>query len=448
MSVETNNPENQNTENDPKLHYWKVEQVKISDQSGKTTLDLTTAFLRLELNSSLTTPCVYGNIQIEDFADIIGSMPVMGNENLEITIKSVDGTKFNKKFKVLKIHPPMSSPAKTQKFYMIEFGSFVYYNNLKNMFSKSYRNSLPTAIVDDIYKNYLAPDEEDGKKITLEPYVDRMTSIVMPYLHPIEAISFVSKYCSLNNDYDFIFYEDFTGCNFVSMSSLKESEPVVTFQTSHDPDGRSENASGQDDIDFYRKRIISYTLAGDAYDIPRNLLEGTFAGSNINFDMTLKKVTNRIYSYHREFPRQSHVEKSPIVSKVVGDDFSGENTSKIVITFEPTLSFDRNVKTQNIVESYFRRASINNIFKQMMIIKVRSKMDLYPGQTVIIEIRTNKNNDGADSGDKYLSGKYLVLNAAHFLEKSQSLSTFVLGRDSVPETIPSEVTLTEESPTS
>lgn len=448
MSVETNNPENQNTENDPKLHYWKVEEVKITDHSGNTSIDLTKSFLRLELNSSLTIPCVYGNIQIEDFADIIGSMPVIGNENLEITIKSLDSSgTFKKKFKVLKIHPPLSSPAKTQKFYMIEFGSLIYYNNIKTMFSRSYRNIRTTAIVNEIYKNYLADEDTQGKLI-LEPLEDRTTSVTIPYSHPIEAISFLSKYCSLNNNYDFIFYEDFSNCNFVSLSSLKESDPVATFQTSHDPDGRSENISGQSDIDFYRRRIISYTIDGDMYDIPKNMLQGTFAASNINFDMTLKRVTNRIYSYHREFTKQSHVEKNPIISKVVGDDFSAENTSKIVITFEPTLSYDGNVKTQNMVESHFRRASINNIFKQVLTIKVRSKMNLYPGQTVVIEIRTNKNNDGADQNDIYLSGKYLVLNAAHFFERSQSVSTFVLGRDTVPDTIPSEIQITEESPTS
>lgn len=445
MSIEENNPENENTENDPKLHYWNVEEIKLSDHSGKTFFDLTRSFLRLELNASLTISCVYGNIQVEDFADILGSMPILGDEILELSIKSNDGKNYTKKFKVLKIHPPMSSPAKSQKFYMIEFASFTYYNNMKNMFSRSYNNIRTTLIVKEIYKSFLA-EEEDNFKLVLEPLgEDRTTSVVIPYLRPLEAISFLSKYCSLNNNYDFIFYEDWNNCNFVSLSSLKESEPVENFYTSHDPDGRSENDLGQSDIDFYRNRILSYAIDGDMYDIPKNMLEGTFAASNINFDMTLKKVTNKIYSYHREFLRQTHVEENPTVSQVVGDDFSRTNTSRIIVTFEPTLSFENNLRSQNIVESYFRRASINNIFKQILTIKVHSKMDLFPGQTVIVQIKTNKMNDEVDQNDIYLSGKYLVLNAAHFFERSESISTFILGRDSVPIPIPSEIAITEGS---
>lgn len=432
---------------DPHAHYWKVDRIILKDLSGEFSLDLTNSLLRLELNSSMTDPFVYGNIQVSDYLNIIGELSIIGNQIIEVTIKSFDDRTHKEKFKVVKINPPLSSPAKSEQFYLIEFISMIGYKNLIRKFSKSYSNMNPTNIVRQIYEDYLKIDEEDGKKdnfITSQ----RTTSVVIPYMNPIDAISFLSLHSlSSNQNYDFVCYEDFKNFNFVPISELWGKEPAETFLTTHSQDGRQNDPGGEKDTDLLRQKIISYSIGGDMYDVCKNIKNGTYAATNINFDMTLKKVSNRLYSYHKHFKRtENHVELHPMVAALIGNDLSTENTSKIVITNEPSVTHDNNPKAQNILDSYFKRRSINNMFQQVMTIKMHSRFDLSPGQLVKLSIKSNKMNEtDGEYEDTYLSGKFMVLNSAHFFERTRSFSTFILGRDSVPSPIASGASV-EEGP--
>lgn len=447
MAEETNNPESQTPEHDYVLHHWYAEEVILKDYTENVKIDLTSHFLRMEITSGINVPFVTGNITIEDFMNIEGYLPLTGNEIIEITVKSVFDKSLKKKFKVIKIEPSLESPTPTQKFYMIKFVSMPEYMNMKRSFSRNYKNLKGTTIVKKIYEEFLTEiDSKSDYGIFIPEESQINNSLFVPYYKPLKAINYVSLYTpSKEGIYDFVFYEDFSKCNYVSLSYLKELSSDTKFFSSKEPEGRSLNESGEKDPEHSRKRIISYSLGGDMYDVEKNIENGNYAGTNINFDMTLKKVTNRIYFYEKEFYKQIPVENAPTISPKAGEELGLENTSKVIVTFEPSLNVDDVAKSQNILDSKFRRDSVNNMFKQVLTIKTNSRFDLYPGEMVEVAIKTNRmaDDNNKDSPDPYISGRYMVLMASHFFEKSKSKSTFVLGRDSIPETLPIEISLEE-----
>lgn len=441
MAQETNTPESQNTEKDPVLHHWYVDKIIIKNYTGQASLDITNSFLRLELTSGLSLAFISGMVLVEEFSNFRNYMPLVGNETIEITIKSVSEESYTKKYRVVKIEPSLDSPSPTQKFYSIKFVSGPSFQNMKRSFSRSFKNLPGTKIVKTIYDDYLK--ESDGPEISI-PFPPNINhSLTIPYSKPLKAINFVSKYCVREDNYDYVFYEDFNGIYFLPISELKKIDPIVELFSSKDPDFRGEETNGQPDNEKRRRRMNKYVFDGDMYDVEKNMREGKYAATNINFDMTLKKVTNRVYLYEKEFLKQKTVGASPTVSPQASEELGVENTSRIVVSFEPSLAYDNRANTLNIINSKFRRDSVNNMFKQIITVNTNSWFELQPGNMVTVNVKTNQVDSAEKDNDPYVSGKYMILMISHFFEKSKSKTTIILGRDSIEESLPTEVELEE-----
>jgi hypothetical protein len=62
---------------------------------------------------------------------------------------------------------------------------------------------------------------------------------------------------------------------------------------------------------------------------------------------------------------------------------------------------------------------------------------------VTMNVKTNQVDSAEKDSDPYVSGKYMILMISHFFEKSKSKTTIILGRDSIEESLPTEVELEE-----
>jgi len=153
----TENPDQKNKKNqeDPINRYWVVERVILKTPNEDLNIDLTNSFLRIEINSGISSAFTQGSIIFEEFSDLQTLMGLSGNEVLEINIKSIEGKEYSKRFKVLQIIPPLKSPATTQKIITIKFASFVYYNNMLKSFSKAFNRKKATECVKQIYRDYM-----------------------------------------------------------------------------------------------------------------------------------------------------------------------------------------------------------------------------------------------------------------------------------------------------
>ena len=67
--------------------------------------------------------------------------------------------------------------------------------------------NISTKIVKTIYDDYLK--ESYGPEISIPYPPDIDHSLTIPYSKPLKAINFVSKYCVREDNYDYVFYEDF-----------------------------------------------------------------------------------------------------------------------------------------------------------------------------------------------------------------------------------------------
>lgn len=439
----TENPDQKNKKNqeDPINRYWVVERVTLKTPNEDLNIDLTNSFLRIEINSGISSAFTQGSIIFEEFSDLQTLMGLSGNEVLEINIKSIEGKEYSKRFKVLQIIPPLKSPATTQKIITIKFASFVYYNNMLKSFSKAFNRKKATECVKQIYRDYM---DDETTPLIIPQETDSTISITIPYRKPKEAIDIITKYSSFDGLYDYVFYEDIEKCVYVPLSVLKEKEKSLEFVSVRDNENR-DTEDGSRDVDFYRKKIISYSIDGDMYNIPKNINSGNYAATNINLNMTLKEVTNRIFIYENYFAEsENNIESSPIIPKSKNEEIAVANTSKITVTYEPTLTSDGQILSQNILDSFYKRKSVNNIFKQILSIKTHSRCDLLPGEIIGTSIIGNKSLQTTDNTDKYVSGNYMVLSCIHIFEKTKSESTFILGRDSIPQNIPSEIEVSEE----
>lgn len=278
-------------------------------------ISLIDVFLGLNLFESVFEKFMSGKLFISDTSDMYKNTPLVGNEQVNITLLE-RSTNIEKvySFRLYKINRDFDVTRSSSKFKILEcyfYSPEKQIDNLHRISRKFF--DFPDAIVETILRQYYGTEKE----IYID-YADDLIEYYSNYHRGSSAIEFCCKNAVSDlGESDFLFYESMDGFHFVPISFLLELEPVsnLVYLPKREVDFRIDNMQmfKQDSyfdlntnaaIGLFGKTLYKladrdrygYVKTAATYD--ENAKYFVTGGRNLLFDENLFSDTNMVMDYH------------------------------------------------------------------------------------------------------------------------------------------------------
>ena len=378
------------------------------------------------ISESINSPFISGFAVINESANMLEDVPLIGEEEIELTYTDFYGESATHKFFLYAIEDigPASSTNDRMMKYTIRFCSVSKLQGDQRSIRKSYNNTKISDIVEDIYNTFIVTDNKDyDKPIDIEE-TEGEQSLVIPNLRSDAAMQFLSRraYSSKNKTSLYRFFETREKYYFCTPEYLVEKYGDIDaenddeinplyfiYNTVEDNTGAGQRIAQQSVNDF------GY---GTKVDTFRDMKEGMYRRTITELDPTTRTQIKRDYDYSsevgdKEFPskvklthRQNFLDKymgaSTQPESYLLTDFPqiGQSTGKLNMK-KPYQHFYENYTAKPVVDYHFGVNSIS--------MEINGRIELYPGRVVNLELYKMSNTvSGNREIDHERSGKYLV----------------------------------------
>ena len=389
-------------------------------------VELTKTISTWGITESMSSPFISGFAVINESDNMLEDVPLIGEEEIELTYTDFYGESATHKFFLYAIEDigPASSTNDRMMKYTIRFCSVSKLQGDQRSIRKSYNNTKISDIVEDIYNTFIVTDNKDyDKPIDIEE-TEGEQSLVIPNLRSDAAMQFLSRraYSSKNNTSLYRFFETRERYYFCTPEYLVEKYGDIEeeiegeinplyfiYNTVEDNTGAGQRIAQQSVNDF------GY---GTKVDTFRDMKEGMYRRTITELDPTTRTQIKRDYDYSsevgdKEFPskvklthRQNFLDKymgaSTQPESYLLTDFPqiGQSTGKLNMK-KPYQHFYENYTAKPVVDYHFGVNSIS--------MEINGRIELYPGRVVNLELYKMSNTvSGNREIDHERSGKYLV----------------------------------------
>ena len=224
----------------PIVNVQDVSLNNLSIRSAIGNFDLVPLFVELTIEESLFRSSLTGNIILADSFNLPTKLPIVGEETLDIDIV-LSGIDSREGEPGLHIKPPpmhvnsidsrYATKPKAQNF-TLDLVSEQFMSSMHSKISRSYNNQKISDMVYDIYYTYLNDRSDLSKVLHYEP-TERIESLIIPNLAPLDAIAWLSSRAkpdsAANNATNYVFFETIDGSSFISINTLADVEPFWKF---------------------------------------------------------------------------------------------------------------------------------------------------------------------------------------------------------------------------
>ena len=292
----------------------KVLALDLITISGRR-IDLIGLFLGLNLYESVFEKFMTGQLFISDTTDMYKNVPLVGNEQINITLLE-RSTNIEKvySFRLYKINRDNDVTRSSAKFKILDcyfYSPEMQVDNLVRISRKFW--DFPDTIVETILREFYGTQ----KQISID-YTDDLIQYYSNYHRGSSVIDFCAKNAVSDlGDYDFVFYESMAGFHFLPFSLLLQLEPVsdLVYLSKREIDFRIDNMQMFKQDAYFDLNVDAQTgLFGKTlYKLQDNDRYGyvktaaTYAdnsayfvtnGRNLLFDGFLFSDTNMVTDYH------------------------------------------------------------------------------------------------------------------------------------------------------
>ena len=284
-----------------------IEELKLVTTSGLE-VDLTTSVIGLTLFEDIFSMTISGTIAIADSVNLASYGPLLGQEYLHLKISTptfkdesavIDFSK--NAFLVHSISKREKLTDGVQGFTL----SFVSPELVRNQRLKV-TQSLTDTWSNIVKKMLIGPSYIDTKKkIDLEPTTG-IKKFVAPNVRPLDIIVLGMKQAvsEFKGEPTYLFYETLKGFNFRTLASLYNDASqldYITIAAGSNPVG-SKSYNILDEM----RTVLSYEIVSNNDSIA-NYSTGMFGSKLITHDIISKSYETKIYNYHDDFEKESHI---------------------------------------------------------------------------------------------------------------------------------------------
>ena len=371
---------------------------------------------------SLFSPSVNVTIETTDVSGFVSREEIYGGQSIEISIKMFDPDIDDFKIKKNK-HGLVVNSVKNVTMDFKESKSTlecVSKDFLRNEVSRLNRRF--TGNITEIVKKIME-EEPKGIETTKDIEVDQATNSYTfcgNLKRSIDTIQWLQPKAKSENQFGFLFFEDYDGYKFKSIESLLKQEPFTD-----QPFEMSQASTSS------RFAILDAVMV-QTNDIFLNMRSGTYNNDTTYIDLISQ--TKSVDDF--KIDNLKDLKNPPKLPDNLTD-----STSRKMLRFDDPGVMQKGskredeqpkeelAKIQN--QSYARN---NLLFSQALKIKVSFNPSLRVGK--IIEVRLPVDTDSSESGVKYqklgkgdLSGKYLISELRHKVGSNKSSTHLTLVRD-------------------
>ncbi len=371
---------------------------------------------------SLFSPSVNVTIETTDVSGFVSREEIYGGQSIEISIKMFDPDIDDFKIKKDK-HQLVVNSVKNVTMDFKESKSTlecVSKDFLKNEVARLNRRF--TGNITEIVKKIME-EEPKGIKTTKDIEVDQATNSYTfcgNLKRSIDTIQWLQPKAKSENQFGFLFFEDYDGYKFKSIESLLKQEPFTD-----QPFEMSQASTSS------RFAILDAVMV-QTNDIFLNMRSGTYNNDTTYIDLISQ--TKSVDDF--KIDNLKDLKNPPKLPDNLTD-----STSRKMLRFDDPGVMQKGskreaeqpkeelAKIQN--QSYARN---NLLFSQALKIKISFNPSLRVGK--IIEVRLPVDTDSSESGVKYqklskgdLSGKYLISELRHKVGSNKSSTHLTLVRD-------------------
>lgn len=363
---------------------------------------ITSGFISGSIYESIFTPCVVAEFNVRDTDDaLFAGLNMSGGEPFTITFQAPGGEQASYKLLVNKVQNlAPSSQYKSRTMTLICASEEAFYAaggmDAHGYIHKSYPKKLISANVQDVLKSYL----KTSKRITIEETKGIQDIIASnektwDFIDRLKRMAVSAK----NQSSSYVFFENQTGFNFVTIESLFKGSPIKSFV--------QDNTVGTDMMKLTDNNIFGYELPHMINAIDRidgGMLKSRY--STFNFE------TNEYVSKSIDFPDKGDTtggsgswNKSSFISKF--GKYPGRNS---------TMPYDNRRPITNIPESTPNQlAYAANLGQSLIKMRVFGDAKLKAGDLIDARIARQSSVTSNPQQDTDISGKMVIASLRHMI---------------------------------
>lgn len=382
-----------------------VRHAKLISLSGKR-IDITGMIAEISLYEDLFSNTMSGYIMLEDSLDLITNLPLIGEEQFELSLQTPSlSIGIEKIFYVYKLQQLVTK--KRSQTYVLNFCSKELIFSANSKVSKAFSGNIKDTVV-SIFRDprYLASKSQLFVDNTKNSY-----KFIAPYWSPLETINWLAgKSINEKGVPNFLFYETNQSFEFVSIDTLMQAGVEREYIYS---DVDSNTAFGVNDNKDDKYKIVESIDTAVTFDYLRNLNAGMYSSRLYTMDMTTRSINTNTYDYMDDFSKSSHLEANPIRTK----ELLRKKLASLYF-IEKNNYQSGALKAQGYSNFFLQR---NSLLEQLsafkLCIKVFGRTDMKVGAVIkfsINEMRQILGDEIDTTGNSdYFSGRYLVTAIRH-----------------------------------
>jgi len=403
-----------------------VGKVRVISQSGFYQ-DIANQIIGIQVFEDLLSPFITGTLIIKDSLDLINLFPFVGEEYVELDIKTptLKTGNISGKFYIYKMTDREMLKDK-QVVYQLHFTSQDALIDLNKSISKTF-----TGKVSDI-ANTLLTDKTNGIQSTKKNIVEETsnsTKYTSNFWSPIKNLLYLTDNAvSKNASPSYVFFENRDGYNFVSLDFLYKQPIIANFTfDNYVRDDRPMGGSIKNLEEDY-KRIIGIKIPTGIDYIDR-ISSGVYGSRMYTHDIASKKISSNNFDMLKNAKKQSRLNEFPPASKKVIYRYGS------TIMFKPkyynNFSNFGDVTNAGIIQE--RTSLMKQAESTKIQIVVPGRCDYTVGRKVYVKLNkiepVSKNDK--NTIDNMFSGNYIISAINHFITKEKHESTLELIKDSL-----------------
>lgn len=290
----------------------------------------------VEIFEHIEKPYLTGRIMVIDDSNFYENADIQGSERIQITIESTeeDSTPITKTFFVSKVEKiqKVQDNAQTLMIHLVE--DVFYISSLKNI-NRHYTGSRSN-IIGKIAQNFL------NKKVFLTGKDRSVIEVIVPNMHPLEAMMWLNKKAANSRGYPFYLYSTLVGDDF-RMENLGDIllRPALN--------------AGKDDAAF----TISSVKAQDTMNVTlqRRVIENHNMSSQENLlDLIRKGLISSKFEYIDTLTENtksfSYNSRKDVFAKLIHDGILSDTQPNPSIDFAELID-DKLIETYKSVKSTY-----------------------------------------------------------------------------------------------
>ncbi len=403
-----------------------VGRVRVISQSGFYQ-DIANQVVGIQVFEDLLSPFITGTLIVKDSLDLINLFPFVGEEYVELDIKTPTLKKGNisGKFYIYKMTDREMLRDK-QVVYQLHFTSQDALIDLNKSISRTF-----TGKVSDI-ANTLLTDKVNGIQSTKKNIIEETsneTKYTSNFWSPIKNLLYLTEHAiSKNNSPSYTFFENRDGYNFVSLEFLYKQPITANFTfDNYVRDDRPMGGSVKNIEEDY-KRIIGIKIPTGIDYIDR-ITSGVYGSRMYTHDIASKKISSNNFDMLKNAKKQNRLNEFPPASKKVIYRYGS------TVMFKPkyynNFSNFGDVTNTKIIQE--RISLLKQAESTKIQIVVPGRCDYTVGRKVYVKLNKIQplNKSDKKTIDNMFSGNYIISAINHFITKEKHESTLELIKDSL-----------------